>query len=46
LLQSWVGKEKHTGFWLENLKEGNYLKDANIDGRITVKKISEMLEIS
>jgi hypothetical protein len=31
---------------LENFKEGNYLEEANIDGRITVKKISEMLEIS
>jgi hypothetical protein len=34
---SWDGREKHTGFWLENLKKGNYLEYANIDGRITVK---------
>ena len=46
MLHLWAGREKHTGVLLENLKEGNYLEDANIDGRITVEKISEMLEIS
>jgi len=31
---------------IEGRKERNYLEDANIDGRITVKRISEMQKIS
>jgi hypothetical protein len=29
----------HTGFWCENLSEGDHLEDAGIDGMITLKWI-------
>jgi hypothetical protein len=31
--------EVYTGFWWENLKEGDYLEDRGIDGRIILKWI-------
>jgi hypothetical protein len=33
--------EKHTGFWWGNLKKENHLEDQYVDGRITLKLISD-----
>jgi hypothetical protein len=33
--------EVHTGFWWENLREEDHLKDQGIDGRIILKCILE-----
>jgi hypothetical protein len=33
--------EVQTGFWWENLREGDNLKDSGIDGRIILKWIFE-----
>ena len=30
-------RDVHTGFWWGNLKEGDHLKDPEIDGRIILK---------
>jgi hypothetical protein len=35
----WGRGEKHTGFRFGNLREGNYLKDPDINGRIILKWI-------
>jgi hypothetical protein len=33
-----MGKKKHiTGFWCKDLKEGGYLEDLQLDGRIILK---------
>jgi hypothetical protein len=32
---AWWKREWKTGFWLENLNEGNHLEDLGIDGRMT-----------
>jgi hypothetical protein len=32
-----VGKETDTGFWWENLKEGDHLEDLIIGGKIILK---------
>jgi hypothetical protein len=34
-----VGREIHTGFWCENVKERYHLEDLGIDGRIILKCI-------
>jgi hypothetical protein len=31
--------EVHTGFWCGDLREGNHLEDAGVDGRIILKWI-------
>jgi hypothetical protein len=31
----------HTGFWWRNLREGDHLEDADVDGRIILKWILE-----
>ena len=36
--QIWEGREMHTHFWLDNLKEGDSKKDPDIDGRTIVKR--------
>ena len=33
--------EMHTRFWCGNLKEGDHLKDPEVDGRIILKCISK-----
>jgi hypothetical protein len=33
------GKEAHTGFWWEDLREGDHLRDPGVDGRIILKWI-------
>jgi hypothetical protein len=36
----WAGRgEMHTGFWWEDLREGDHLEDTGIDGRIILKWI-------
>jgi hypothetical protein len=32
-------RESHTGFWWVELREGDYLEDIGIDGRIILKLI-------
>jgi hypothetical protein len=32
-----VKGEVHTGFWWEDLREGDHLKDPGVDGRIIIK---------
>ena len=32
--------EVHTGFWWGNLRERDHLKDAGVDGRITLRWIN------
>jgi hypothetical protein len=36
-LHVWVKGEVHTGFWWEDLREGDHLEDPGIDGRIILK---------
>jgi hypothetical protein len=31
----------HKGFWWRNLREGDYLEDRGVDGRILLKRIFE-----
>jgi hypothetical protein len=37
--QVWGRGEMHTGFWWEDLREGNHLEDPGVDGRIILKWI-------
>jgi hypothetical protein len=33
------GGDKYTGFWWENLREGDHFGDPGVDGKITLKLI-------
>jgi len=35
----WEGGEIRTGFWWGNLKEGDYLEEPDVDGRIILNYI-------
>ena len=35
----WEKEELHTGFWWENLREGEHLRGPGVDGRIILKLI-------
>jgi hypothetical protein len=35
----WGTGEGHTGFWWENLREGDHLEGLVVDGRIILKRI-------
>jgi hypothetical protein len=35
----------YTGFWWENLREGDYLKEPNIDGRIILRWIFRQWDV-
>jgi hypothetical protein len=35
----WVRGEVHTGYWWEDLREGDHLEDPGIDRRIILKRI-------
>ena len=35
-------REEHTGFWSEDLREGDPLQDQGVDGKITLKCIFKM----
>jgi hypothetical protein len=37
----WGRGEVHTGFWWGNLREGNNLKDQDVDGKIMLKWVFE-----
>ena len=41
MLHVWGREEIHTGFWWENLNEGNHLEKSGVDGRIILKWILE-----
>jgi hypothetical protein len=36
---AWVRGEVHTGFWWEDLREGDHLEGPDVDGRIILKWI-------
>jgi len=38
----WETREMHTEFWCGKLREGNYLEDPDVDGRIIIIIISNL----
>jgi hypothetical protein len=43
-----MGKKRgaHTGFWWEDLREGDHLGDPGVDGRIILKWIFKKLDVT
>jgi len=35
----------HTGFWWDNLREGDHLEDPGVDGRVALKLIFKTLDV-
>jgi hypothetical protein len=41
----WGRGEVHTGFWLEDLREGDHLGDPGVDGRMILKWIFQTWDV-